>query len=62
MARPRSWFETREYNDARRAAKERGHKLFKYTRQTREGKVAGLFVGRGIPERLKHAKIEARKV
>lgn len=61
MARPNSWYETAEYNEANRASKDRGHGLWKYTRKDREGqKVQGYFVGPKLPARLRTA--ETKKV
>lgn len=61
MPRPRSWFEPNEYNDARRAAKDRGVRLRKYTRLDKSGsKIQGYFVGNKIPIRLNHASIETK--
>jgi hypothetical protein len=61
MPRPKSWFETKEYNDAKRAAKDRGHGLWKFARKDRDGKnVLGYFVGAQLPVRLKSAKVEKK--
>ncbi len=61
MPRPKSWFETNEYNAARCAAKDRGMRLRKYTRLNKAGeKIQGYFVGNKIPVRLKHASIEVK--
>ena len=61
MARPRSWFEPKEYNIAKKAAKERGVNLWKFKRPTRDGKPEiGYFVGTEIPVRLNSAHLERK--
>lgn len=61
MARPKSWFERKEFSTAKKAAKTRGHELWKYTRATRQGaKETGYYVGKHIPARLKNAQLEQK--
>lgn len=63
MARPKSWFERKEYTIAKKAAKNRGQDLWQYTRGTREGKKeTGYYVGNSIPARLKAAQLERKAV
>jgi hypothetical protein len=58
MARPRSWFEIKESKTAKVAARKRGHKLFKWIMNTRQGPVVGYYVGKKIPSNLKRAIIK----
>jgi hypothetical protein len=61
MARPRSWFEPKEFNSAKKAAKSRGQHLWKYARPTRAGKPErGYYVGSTLPTRLDNAATEAK--
>ena len=61
MARPRSWFESKEFNTAKKAAKTRGASLWKFRRPTRAGKPQiGYFVGTRIPVRLETAGLEKK--
>ena len=63
MARPRKWFEPKEYNTAKKFAKSSGEKLFKFARQTRgNGVETGYYVGTKLPTRLANAKIEQKKI
>lgn len=62
MARPKSWFERREYSTAKKVAKTRGQNLWKYIRGTRAGKETGYYVGNKIPARLKAAQLERKVV
>jgi hypothetical protein len=61
MARPKSWFEPKDFTKAARAAKDRSHKLWKFSRNMRNGKAEiGYFVGTRIPIRLQRAKLELK--
>jgi hypothetical protein len=61
MPRPKSWFETNDYNAAKRASKDRGHGLWKFTRKDRDGKnILGYFVGARLPVRLRNATVEKK--
>jgi hypothetical protein len=61
MARPKSWFETKDYTKAASAAKARSHKLWKFSRSKRNGKAeTGYFVGIRVPARLQKAKLELK--
>lgn len=63
MARPRKWFEAKEYNTAKKLAKSTGEKLFKFARQTRgNGVEKGYYVGNQLPTRLANATIEQKKI
>lgn len=63
MARPKSWFEPKEFSTAKKAAKTRGQDLYKYTRSTRQGtKETGYYVGSNIPARLKNAQLERKAI
>lgn len=63
MARPKSWFESKEYMKAKKTAKDREQGLWKYTRKTRDGtKHAGYYVGNTLPARLQHARVEQKNV
>jgi hypothetical protein len=63
MARPKSWFETKEYSQAKRSAKDRSHGLWKFTLKTRDGsKYAGYYVGKNLPVRLQRAQVEQKQV
>jgi hypothetical protein len=61
MARPKCWFAPKAYNTARKAAKEREHALWKYTRNLRGGGTeSGYYVGAQLPIRLANAEVEER--
>lgn len=64
MARPKSYFETKEFNKAKSAAKTRGHKLWKFEKTTKSGKDAGFYVGATLPKAMqaKNIATEQRKV
>ncbi|RLC88622.1 MAG: hypothetical protein DRJ03_01750 [Chloroflexi bacterium] len=63
MARPKKWFESKEYNVAKKTAKSSSMSLFKFARQTRDhGVETGYYVGNKLPTRLASAKIEQKKV
>lgn len=63
MARPKSWFEPKEYMKAKKIAKDREQGLWKFTRKTRDGKKqAGYYVGNTLPARLQHAQTEQKRV
>jgi len=63
MPRPRSYYERNQYNIARSSARERGKKLFLFTRPLRDGKTtSGYYVGNAAPTRWKNAKFEQKKV
>lgn len=63
MARPRTWYDPKEYHVARKMAKGTGSKLFKFARQTRsDGVETGYYVGNKLPTRLANAKVEQKKI
>ena len=63
MARPHSWYELNEFAAAKRAAKERKHSLWKFTRHDRnDKKIQGYFVGAKLPVKLRWATVEERVV
>ena len=63
MARPRKWFEVKEYNAAKKVAKGNKEKLFKFTRQMRGGNAeTGYYVGDKLPTRLEGATVEQKKI
>lgn len=63
MARPKSWFEPKEFSKAKRIAKDRAQGLWKYTRKTRDGtKHTGYYVGNTLPVALQGAQVEQKQV
>jgi len=61
MARPKSWFERKEFATAKRARRDRKQKLWLYTRKLREGGTeSGYYVGKKLPARLAHAEVELK--
>lgn len=64
MARPKKWFASSEYNQAKKAAKAREESLYKYARNTRNNGVdKGFYVGSGdLPARLQNATVEQKSV
>ena len=61
MARPKSWFEPKEFTSAKKAAKSRGQHLWKFARPTRAGKPErGYYVGAELPTRLGNAVTETK--
>ena len=63
MARPKSWFEPKEYTTAKKTARDREQGLWKFTRKTRDGtKHNGYYVGNTLPARLRHAQVEQKRV
>jgi len=61
MARPRCWFVPKAFSAAKKAARDRGHTLWKYTRGTRpSGTEKGYYVGKTLPVRLSHAEVEEK--
>lgn len=63
MARPKSWFEPKEFATAKKFAKSRCKDLWRYTRKTRDGsKETGYYVGNDIPVKLKTAQLEQKSL
>ena len=63
MARPKSWYTPKDFHVARKMAKAKGHKLFKFARKTRgDGVETGYYVGDNLPTRLAHAEVEQKKI
>lgn len=63
MARPKSWFEPREFATAKKIAKTRKHDLWKFTRNTRAGKKeSGYYVGTALPARLQAAETQRKTI
>jgi hypothetical protein len=63
MARPKSWFERKEYTTAKKVAKTRSQTLWMFTRSTQDGsKETGYYVGNNIPARLKTADLQRKSI
>lgn len=63
MPRPRNYYKRSQFNAARNSARERGKKLFLFTRPLRGGKTTtGYYVGDATPARWKNAKFEEKRV
>lgn len=56
MARPKKYFSPLEFQAAKKAARERSHKLWKYESKGFLGK--GYFAGQKLPTLIKHANVK----